>query len=447
MVVEFGLGVLLAIVVPLGTICVLALLVVACVTLAASQSFRRRYRVCGAQRRPMPKIGAEPPRLSLEIDNESHLSGLNHIYGPLKTDSIGDSLHQTYSRRSTRGSTRRPQAPQLESIAEQHQPAESRGGLSRPGWPPPIPPPPPPTSFTPTDPISPLGSMLGSPLEPSLMSPLRPRPAVQGPQTSPRKGQKHWSPQPVDLAPLPLNISSTVQPHRVAQDPQVPAPPSPAAQRYSARQSPIGMYGLPEVHSVENHPRMKHTHGIDSISASIITRPVSEQNLSMLSIQQTPLSVYAPSPATTQYYTPNREIATVSSDYATPTSTSDDRHPNSLKSATQPRSSPASWRQRSSSAQSNQSRLQRQSTSTVRQIDKPLPRPPEGPEGGGVVANLQGQTFKAIYQYTPVLYDELALTPGEVVYCYQIFDDGWCKVIKASSSDQGICPLACLAQV
>lgn len=66
----------------------------------------------------------------------------------------------------------------------------------------------------------------------------------------------------------------------------------------------------------------------------------------------------------------------------------------------------------------------------------------------GVIGNMEGRAFQAVYAYTPQLTDELQLVPGDIVKVYQVFDDGWCfgqrEDLRAHGLGQGICPRVCL---
>lgn len=351
MAIEIDLGVLLAIVIPIGTVCILSLLVLACVVCIMSRSGRRRL-LCGSRNKDPVRMSSDPPKLSVDIDNEPRLSQLNQLYGPQSKQS---SVRQSQIKRVSGQRTSRPEA-KLGPIAE--------------------------------------------------------TPKSQSWQES--------------------NIS----------------PPAQAVNRQSAK-----LYGQPQIHSVENCARIDYTSGIESISASIVTDP-SERHASLISIQQTPKSVCSPAP--TQYFTPTRPERP--------------ERPEPLESAPEPAaeqmtqlgqsqryemipvrlpssdySSPvppaALWSQRDSSHSGSE---HGNSISTI--CDKPLPQLP-APSSGGIVADLDGAMFKAIFAYTPVLYDELALKQGDMVRCHQVFDDGWCMASRVETSERGICPRACLAEV
>lgn len=351
MAIEIDLGVLLAIVIPIGTVCVLCLLVLACVLCMVLRPSRRSW-LCGSRHRDSAKVPIDPPKLSVEIDNEPRLSQLNQLYGPDPKQGNGRSNN------IKRVSGQRTSRPDMK-----------------------------------------LGSISESP---KVMIPTWPH-------------DQHASPW------------------------EAPSPPEPAVNRPSAK-----LYGQPQIQSVENCARIDYTSGIESVSASIVTDP-SEKHASLLSIQQTPKSVYSPTP--TQYFTPTRpERPGRPERPERPEQTSEPAVArNVVRERSSEYSSPlpptAQWSHRSSSHSGSE---RGKSISTI--CDKPLPQLPT-PSNGGVVADLNGAMFKAIFAYTPVLYDELALKQGDMVRCHQVFDDGWCMASQVGTSERGICPRACLAEI
>lgn len=87
-----------------------------------------------------------------------------------------------------------------------------------------------------------------------------------------------------------------------------------------------------------------------------------------------------------------------------------------------------------------------------KRINKPLPSTPFLLEEG-VVANLGGARYKAVYSYSAKLSDELDLDPGDLLKVFELFDDGWClariaRFAKQSAgrNQSGVCPRSCLSK-
>ena len=56
-------------------------------------------------------------------------------------------------------------------------------------------------------------------------------------------------------------------------------------------------------------------------------------------------------------------------------------------------------------------------------------------------------SYYAVYPYTPCDDDELALTPGDIVYVTESFDDGWLVGISTRTNEYGSFPGTCVCKL